>query len=185
MCGVPSVDPRPNSGRGSMLSPTQLRALEAAAASSVLCERRTEIPAELTVAQWALESGWGAHQPGNNCFGIKAYPGCFGIQSLQTVEFVGGVRKVLLQPFATFPNLDACFAEHANLFCTGRYREAFAQYTAKPDLVKLIRQVSGIYATDPGYANLLLAIAALADVKEALAMCRAQTPAVLRKRRLS
>ncbi len=168
-----------------MLSSAQISSLEAAAASSVLCEHQTKIPAELTVSQWALESGWGAHQPGNNCFGIKAYPGCFGIQSLQTVEFVDGQRKALIQPFATFPNLDACFTKHASIFATDRYREFFAQYAANPNLTQLIQQVSTIYATDPSYAKLLLDVLGLPDVRKALAGCRAQTPAVLREHRLA
>jgi len=52
-------------------------------------------PAEITVAQWALESGWGASAPGNNCFGIKAYHGCVA-QTLPTLEYVDGeqVRRV-------------------------------------------------------------------------------------------
>ncbi|HEX4164299.1 MAG TPA: glucosaminidase domain-containing protein [Bryobacteraceae bacterium] len=156
-----------------MLSPLQLGALKRAAASAVLCERATKIPAELTVAQWALESGWGAHQPGNNCFGIKAYPGCFGIQSLETVEFVGGVRRVLLQPFATFPSLDACFAEHASLFSRAPYQKIFAAQSANPNLTRLISQVSAVYATDPNYSTLLLEIISMPAVTGALALCRA------------
>ena len=155
-----------------MLSPEQKSALARAAASSVGCESTYKIPAELTLAQWALESGWGSHQPGNNCFGIKAYSGCFGIQLLKTVEFVKGVRQTMLQPFATFSSLEACFAQHARLFSSARYKPAFAQHAQLPDLSALIRGVSAVYATDPHYADLLLSIVAMPEVRQSLAACR-------------
>ena len=155
-----------------MLSPAQKSALSCAAASSVDCERACQIPAELTISQWALESGWGSHQPGNNCFGIKAYNGCFGIQLLKTAEYVNGVRTTILQPFATFPSLDACFHQHATLFSTARYQQAFKQHAKSADLDALIRQVSAVYATDPNYASLLFAIIAMPEVKQSLAACR-------------
>lgn len=42
------------------------------AKAAVSFEKKYDIPAEITVAQWALESGWGEHQSGsNNYFGIK------------------------------------------------------------------------------------------------------------------
>ena len=151
-----------------MLSSAQMSALARAAAGSVDCERVFKIPAELTLAQWALESGWGAHQPGNNCFGIKAYAGCFGVQLLKTVEFTNGVRAIVMQPFATFANLDACIDQHARLFSTARYKHAFSQYATNHDLKALVRQVSAVYATDPDYADLLLAIVAMPAVQEAL-----------------
>ena len=155
-----------------MLSPQQLDALQRAVASSVLCERESNIPAELTVAQWALESGWGAHQPGNNCFGIKAYPGCFGVQSLSTVEFIGGTRKTVSQPFATFASLDACFAKHAALLKTGRYGQILAARSADRNLTLLIAEVSSVYATDPDYAKSVTSIIAMPAVSEALTKFR-------------
>ena len=82
-----------------MLAPLQLLRLKQAAHDAVICEIGTRLPAELTVAQWALESGWGSHQPGDNCFGIKVYDGCFGVQSLQTIEEVNGSKSELLQTF--------------------------------------------------------------------------------------
>lgn len=155
-----------------MLSATQKNQLARAAAGSVASEHKTGIPAELSVAQWALETGWGAHQPGNNCFGIKVYPGCFAIQLLNTVEYVGGVRTLVKEPFATFPSLDACFEKHADVLTKGSYAGALRTYRRSHDLSLLIRQVSSIYATDPQYAASLLAILAMPDVKQALAVAR-------------
>ena len=40
-------------------------------------QRKWKIPASISLAQWALESGWGRHMPpgSNNPFGMKARPG--------------------------------------------------------------------------------------------------------------
>jgi flagellum-specific peptidoglycan hydrolase FlgJ len=84
-----------------MLTPSQLDRLAAAAQSACLCEQTTGLPAEITVAQWAIESGWGASAPGNNCFGIKAYPGC-QVQRFPTHEVIDGERKTLTLECATF-----------------------------------------------------------------------------------
>jgi flagellum-specific peptidoglycan hydrolase FlgJ len=156
-----------------MLSPAQIVLLRQAALSAVEGELAAGIPAELTVAQWALESKWGSRQPGNNCFGIKAYPGCFGMQLLQTFEVVKGVRVPMLERFATFPSLAACFAKHASLFTSGKpYAKAWAQYCESRNLEAFIRQVAAIYATDPHYAEILLKIIAMSQVRECLAESR-------------
>ncbi|MDQ2712685.1 MAG: glucosaminidase domain-containing protein [Acidobacteriota bacterium] len=157
----------------SMLSSAQLVELKLAASSSARCERLTKLPADLTVAQWALESGWGTHQPGNNCFGIKAYRGCFGIQSLSTCEVVNGVRVSVKQDFAVFPSLDACFEKHANLLTTGKpYVRAWLEYLKSPDLNVLVRRIAPIYSTAPNYANALMSIIGMAMVQASLAESR-------------
>jgi flagellum-specific peptidoglycan hydrolase FlgJ len=162
-----------------MLSPAQIVLLRQAALSAVEGERKAGVPAELTVAQWALESKWGSRQPGNNCFGIKAYPGCFGVQLLQTFEVVNGVRVPLVERFATFPSLAACFVKHASLFTSGKpYAQAWAQYREARNLEVFIRQVGAIYATDPHYAEILLKIIAMPEVRDCLAELRNRpTPA--------
>jgi len=157
-----------------MLTPAQLENLKAAAQDAVACEKLTELPAELTVAQWALESGWGAHQPGNNCFGIKAYPGCFGIQSLETIEIVGNVRVKSAKAFASFPSLKACFQKHAALICEGMsYNVLWARYLQSRDVTALVKDVAAVYATDPAYAQKLLAVTRMSAVEGAIAAARA------------
>jgi hypothetical protein len=82
-----------------MLTPSQLQRLASAAKSAFACEQRTGLPAETTVAQWALESGWGARAPDNNCFGIKAYSGCqvrqFVTQKVVAGEAVAATRTAV------------------------------------------------------------------------------------------
>jgi flagellar protein FlgJ len=157
-----------------MLSPLQKERLRSAAQSAVTSERATGVPAELTVAQWVLESKWGAHAPGNNCFGIKAYRGCYGVQLLQTIEVVNGVRTPATEEFATFPTLQDCFAKHASLFTSAKpYATAWAQFQASHDMTAFVQQIAPVYATDPSYGNMLLRIMAMPEVKSGLAEVRA------------
>ena len=157
----------------STLSSAQLLELKLAASSSTRCERLTKLPAEVTLAQWALESGWGTHQPGNNCFGIKEYQGCSGTQLLSTCEVVNGVRVSVKQNFAVFPSLDACFEKHADLLTTGKpYVAAWLQYLKSRDFKTLIRQIAPIYSTAPNYADVLMSIIMMPSVQACLTESR-------------
>lgn len=179
-----------------MLSTQQETSLASASQAAIAAERTTGCPRELSVAQWALESSWGAKQPENNCFGIKVYAGCYGVQLLMTDEwftsleferwraghptlkYIGPARGVnskgrspykLQDEFATFPTLEACFEYHGKLIATGaRYRAAWDNYERDLDLDGLIEDISKVYATDPGYAKKLRVILRMPQVVEAL-----------------
>ncbi|HEX4749795.1 MAG TPA: glucosaminidase domain-containing protein [Bryobacteraceae bacterium] len=156
-----------------MQSQVDLERLEAAALQAVACEKNMGVPAELTVAQWALESGWGAHQPGNNCFGIKAYPGCYGVQCLTTYEVVNGITRFVDREFATFASLTDCFSKHATLICEGKlYEQAWQQYKASGNVLALIQCIAPIYSTAPNYASLLMDILAMPEITSAIATAR-------------
>jgi flagellum-specific peptidoglycan hydrolase FlgJ len=156
-----------------MQSHLESKRLNQAAQSAVACEETTGVPAELTVAQWAVESGWGVHEPGNNCFGIKAYAGCYGVQLLKTSEFIHGIEKTVQQEFATFPTLTACFEKHAKLICEGTpYRKAWQEYEASRSITSLVKGIAPVYATAPDYAEALLCVLAMPPVIEALAKAR-------------
>jgi flagellum-specific peptidoglycan hydrolase FlgJ len=157
------------------------------APAALAAERATGCPAELTVAQCVLESGYLTHAPGNNCFGIKSYEGCFGTQLLDTSEWLTsdeaahfvargeGRSAILVLParsrmngrklyacrdvFATFPTLAHCFAYHGELLQRGVYRDAWERYQRDHDLDALIRGVARHYATDPQYALVVAQIA--------------------------
>ncbi len=148
-----------------MLNPAQLEHLKIAAGEAVSCEKATSLPAELTVAQWAVESGWGTHQPGNNCFGIKKYPDCYGVQLLETTEIVGGIHHPVKLEFAAFPSLAACFEKHAELICRAKpYAAAWAEYKERKSVAELIRSVATIYATEIEYSERLLAVSSMSAV---------------------
>lgn len=155
-----------------MLTPSQLERLSAAAKAACACEASTRLPAEITVAQWALESGWVASAPGNNCFGIKAYPGC-QVQQFLAQEVIAGERTTLTLEFAAFDSLQACFEKHARLItCGAPYSRALAHYMAGRDLVLLIGEVAPAYATDPSYASKLRAAISMQEVQAALKLAR-------------
>jgi hypothetical protein len=69
------------------MTPEQQVTVARIAAAAVQAEQSTGCPAEITTAQCILESGYLQHAPGNNCFGIKAYAGCFGTQLIDTHEW--------------------------------------------------------------------------------------------------
>ena len=66
---------------------TQKNNLWLIAQAAVAAEKATHCPAELQAAQCILETGWLAHAPGNNCFGIKSYEGAAGRQLLASREW--------------------------------------------------------------------------------------------------
>jgi peptidoglycan hydrolase FlgJ len=153
-----------------MLTAEQVSRLTTAAAAARVAEAVTGCPAELTCAQWALESSWGSRQLGLNCFGIKYTPDAYGIQFLDTWEVEGGVRVRRRLAFATFPNLAACFEKHGELIANGLpYRPAWDRYEVDHDLDALIVGIAAKYATDPGYAGKLREILAMPQVRAALA----------------
>jgi len=156
-----------------MLTACQLEHLKIAAQNAVLCERTTTVPAELTVAQWAVESGWGLHQPGNNCFGIKKYPDCCGVQLLETIEVVKGAPESIKLEFATFPSLAECFKKHAELICTAKpYASAWTEYKNTRNVIGLIKGVATVYATETEYSKRLLAVGSMSSVKLAISESR-------------
>ncbi len=156
-----------------MLSPEQIDRLREAASNAVSCEQMTRVPAELTVAQWALESGWGQHQPGNNCFGIKAYEGAYGTQLLPTKEVLHGSPCDVEAEFATFRSLAECFERHALLICQGPpYATVWDDYVATQSLQALVYGIAPIYATDLHYATLLMQLIIMEAVQAAITEAR-------------
>lgn len=181
---------------------TQKDNLRRIAQAAVASAQATGCPAELQAAQCILETGWLNHAPGNNCFGIKSYPGEFGRQLLRTREWFtaaelrrflaagDGRTADLVDPprqdatgrrlysvqdwFATFATLGDCFARRAALFAGGRYAPFAAAWLANRDLEALVRGVAGIYATDAAYADRLLTLIRDPDVQAALAAARAE-----------
>ena len=180
----------------------QLTNLRLIAQAAVASAQATGCPAELQAAQCILETGWLSHAPGNNCFGIKSYPGESGRQLLRTREWLSdselreflaagaGRTAILIEPvrrnaagrtlysvqdwFACFPTLGDCFARRAALFDSGRYAPHAAAYRADRDLEALVRGVASVYATDPAYADRLLALIRDPRVQAALSAARAE-----------
>lgn len=156
------------------LNSQQKGQLARAAWAAALSETETRCPMELTIPQWADESGWGAHQPGNNCFGIKCAAGHPG-QRLTTEEYLHSSQQPVTegQEFETFPSLTACFDRHAQLITTGKpYAVPWSRYLVTGNKAELIEFVARIYATDPAYWAKLKAIGNMPDVIDAIDAAR-------------
>jgi hypothetical protein len=124
----------------------------AAAAQSE--ERRSGVPASITLAQAALESGYGKRSICNNMFGIKANSGYKGASCTATThEEVGGIKIEIQAKFRSYNNPAESFADHSDfLLHNSRYWTALTKKNPYEFANELQR--AG-YATDSQYANLL------------------------------
>ena len=133
-----------------------LAAVEPAQAS----QRETGVPASVTIAQAALESGWGKSKLANqahNYFGIKALngPGPAGVVTMDTGEYLGGQNVTVSAEFKAYHNMQESFTDHGKFLKEGtRYAQCFE--TKDPKEFARRVQAAG-YATDPAYANKLIA----------------------------
>jgi len=121
------------------------------------CQRATGIPASFTIAQAALESGWGSRAPGNNLFGVKADKAWKGLTvDVPTHEVVKGQRIAITDKFRAYPSWAACVLDRAAFFKVNpRYAACFREKTGEG----WARAAAAAgYATDPNYASSLIAV---------------------------
>lgn len=116
------------------------------------------IPASIAIAQWAVESGYGRHMPGglssNNPFGIKATKGNPSVVA-NTREVINGHSVFQNLGFRVFASLAEAFDEHGKLLATSRY---YKNARSKlPDADAFADALTGVYATDPHYGQVLKA----------------------------
>lgn len=120
-------------------------------------QRTAGIPVSFTIAQAALESGWGSRVRGNNLFGIKADKSWAGdTVDIPTHEVIHGERVAVTAKFRSYGNWADCLQDRAKFFVQNpRYAKCFREKTG----VNWARAVAVAgYATDPGYADTLIAI---------------------------
>lgn len=146
-------------------------------------EEATGIPALVTLAQAAVESGWGERMSGqNNIFGIKDFDGVNGNEELiLTFEFSKrdnltpaqiGLQKILsINPSKDYPGyfrysgysyfrkydtITDAFSDHAQIFYrVGAYQDALAY---KSDPILFAKMISPVYAQNPNYFLMLKSI---------------------------
>jgi flagellar protein FlgJ len=118
------------------------------------CQRRTGIPASITLAQAALESSWGERAIGNNLFGIKADKSWTGpTVSFATTEHQGGKDVGLVDQFRRYSSWLESMVDHAQfLLKNPRYAACFKETTGAGWATAL---QAARYATDPDYAKKL------------------------------
>lgn len=150
--------------------------------------RASGVPAELILAQAALETGWGRRQiatasggDSHNLFGIKAGSQWRGATAdVLTTEYVDGQAQRRVERFRAYPSLDAGLADYARLI-GGNPR--YAGVVAAPDAAQAARalQQAG-YATDPAYADKLIAVmASLGPLGQTQAVARLDAAADTRE----
>lgn len=115
---------------------------------------RSGVLASITIAQAALESGWGAHAPNNNLFGVKAREG--ERSSMQTTkECYGGKWVTTAARFRVYDSWAESIADHSDfLMRNPRYRKAGVFTSDYRKSAVALREAG--YATDPEYGNLLI-----------------------------
>lgn len=138
------------------MKPTEFIAAVAPGAQAAMT--KTRVPASVSIAQAALESGWGVHAPGNNLFGIKADRAWKGpITTKKTSEVVNGETVVITARFRAYPDWAASIADHAAfLVANPRYKPAFQRAEDGDDFAWAIAQAG--YATDPDYGRKLTSL---------------------------
>lgn len=140
-----------------MITPAQQSFFYAVLDAARTSETATKIPAAFVAAEAMVESGYGAHCPGNNIFGVKADPAWTGPTTTQrTREVIDGQNVVIEAKFRAYPDYLASIQDHAQfLIQNPRYAAAFETN----DPVKFTQAVAAAgYATDPNYANTIISV---------------------------
>jgi N-acetylmuramoyl-L-alanine amidase len=145
---------------------------------AVELESQTGCPAQLLIAQWALESKWGAKPAGAaNFFGVKKSDRHEKCCTVTTREVVNGKSVVQDLDFADYDSLEDSCRDYAWLITQGApYHQAWAQYQKDRNLHVLIEAVAAKYATDPQYAFLAATIAGQSNVAQAITSARQEVP---------
>ena len=122
---------------------------------------KTKIPASFTVAEAALESGWGSSQlaaQGFNLFGVKADKAWKGdTLTMRTREFLKGQWVVVPALWRKYADWLGCIEDHAAfLMANPRYRLAFTGDRTGEDFARAVAAAG--YATDPKYADKIVSV---------------------------
>ena len=124
--------------------------IEAAEASRL----HWNVPASVTLAQWVVESAWGAAVPpgSNNPFGIKATGTQDAVES-PTREVIDGESVNVEAKFRKFASLSDAFDQHGRLLATSPVYKTAMAMAQNPD--GFADALTGVYATDPQYGYTL------------------------------
>lgn len=119
--------------------------------------KRTKIPASVTIAQAALESGWKLDAPGNNIFGIKADKSWSGAVVIEhTHEVINGIEEPVIAPFRAYKTFIGSLSDHAQFLLENhRYKPCFDTLNG----VGFAKQLQACgYSTNPAYSDTLIEI---------------------------
>ena len=114
------------------------------------------IDPRIVIAQAALETGWGTSVKGNNLFGIKSHGKEDGLM-VQTHEVVDGKRIKVRDSFRQYDSYDESIADYGSFLQQNKRYKPMLQAATLREQVEALGK-SG-YATDPDYADKVMAIA--------------------------
>ena len=137
---------------------TKKEFIAAATAAAQAASAASGFPPGVTVAQAALESAWGQSElarRAHNYFGIKAHGELPWIE-MPTTEVRGGAAVKERAYFARYESIEACFEDRDRLLA--RLAVCAEARAAARDPEAFIRALAKHWATDPRYAEKLLAI---------------------------
>jgi LysM repeat protein len=130
--------------------------IEAAAAVAQESQRRTTVPASVTIAQAIHETGWGGSRlstEAHNYFGIKGRnsPGPAGVVWMNTWEVIGGRNIIAREPFRAYHSPEESFFDHGLFFWSNRRYHGALAVADDPRAFAHAISAAG-FATDPVYA---------------------------------
>lgn len=131
--------------------------LQAAILGAKMTQQAFGIPAAISLAQWALESGSGSHMPAgsNNPFGIKATGNQPYVEAWTNEEINGQMVRVKAK-FRKFASISDAFMAHGELLAhSKRFAEARKHTNNARDYANAL---TGVYATDHLYGKKLNSI---------------------------
>lgn len=120
---------------------------------------KTGVPAQVMIAQAALETGWGRdmiggeQEPSRNLFGIKADERWDGEKvRITTTEYRDGMPLKEKADFRAYPDYASSFEDYASFLNENPRYERVLQKADEPQAFAQALQDAG-YATDPAYAD--------------------------------
>lgn len=128
------------------------------------------VPACLTLAQYALESGWGTSKLAvtqHNYFGQKDYPGSgYPYKIVASKEEVKGKEVIHESKFIVYPSLAEAFKHHCQRLSStsGPYRSA-TKYL-RDDWRLFLRAIAPIYSTSSKYESRVLELVRLNHLEQ-------------------
>jgi len=153
------------SARGAVQRPEHVSDfLERLREPALAASRASGVPAELILAQAALETGWGRYRittagggDSHNLFGIKAGSQWRGATSaVTTSEYIDGQEQKRVERFRVYGSYTESFADYARLIGSN---PRYAGVVAAPNAAQAAHALQRAgYATDPAYADKLVAV---------------------------
>jgi flagellar protein FlgJ len=162
---APSPAASPAAPAGASLPETARNFIERMRPQAEAAAQAAGIPVTFLLAQAALETGWGRHQPraadgatSHNLFGIKAGTGWQGARTLAaTTEYVAGKAVTAVEAFRSYGSYAEAFQDFARLMRSSPRYSGVLSATGDGNAYAQKLQQAG-YATDPRYAEKLARI---------------------------